>query len=175
MTTIYVYENSGSIKDLICSTLCNFRINLVDNHISSATGNGYELLLLGDYVTDIHTENAIILLGGDYYTVKFRPRFDSVIICDASNGLQISALSKLSNNVITCGGDKSIISYTSCTQENVVVSLNRCITALSGRVIEPLEIPIKLQGSANLYDVMAVTALRLLLDDCNSDIGELYK
>ena len=45
----------------------------------------------------------------------------------------------------------------------------------SGKKIQPLEIPLQIPDGADIYSVLAFTALRLLLDDYGSeDIGKLY-
>ena len=51
--------------------------------------------------------------------------------------------------------------------------MNREVTAFSGKKIQPLEIPLEIPMGADIYSVIAFTALRILLDDFNSEIGEL--
>lgn len=74
---------------------------------------------------------------------------------------------------VACGlSPTATISFTSETDDTLVVSLNRELVALSGKTIEPLEIPVKKGGSDN-YTLMSFTALRLLLDDFDSELGKL--
>ena len=46
------------------------------------------------------------------------------------------------------------------------------VTTLDGDEIQPFEIPVKRNGAESLYEIMAVTALRLLTGD-NSIIEEV--
>ena len=74
---------------------------------------------------------------------------------------------------VACGlSDTATISFTSETDDTLMVSLNRELTALSGKIIEPLEIPVEKRGADN-YSLMSFTALRLLLDDFDSELGKL--
>ncbi|MFR2154374.1 MAG: hypothetical protein ACLS48_06670 [[Eubacterium] siraeum] len=64
------------------------------------------------------------------------------------------------------------VSYTSITDEEISVSFGRTVTTLGGDEIQPFEIPVKRNGAESLYEIMAVTALRLLTGD-NSIIEEV--
>lgn len=174
MTTIFIYEDGNNLSKLVCEVLSkDFCITVIDKKSAVTYGKGYEILICTN-TEKIQISDSILILGNDYNTIKFCPHMNSVIIANSDNKEQISALSKFSNNVITCGRDKSVISYSSCSGDSILVSLNMSIKALSGRIIEPLEFPISNSISSNLYDIMAVSALQLLLDDYNSEISTLY-
>ena len=64
------------------------------------------------------------------------------------------------------------VSYTSITDEEISVSFGRTVTTLDGDEIQPFEIPVKRNDAESLYEIMAVTALRLLTGD-NSIIEEV--
>ena len=86
----------------------------------------------------------------------------------------MKALKSSGCHTITCGFRKTdTFSYSSLSDDGVVVTLNRELTAFSGKNIQPLEIPVELHKGTDIYSVIAFTALRVMLDDFNSEIGEL--
>lgn len=67
--------------------------------------------------------------------------------------------------VITCGtADDDTLSVSSVGEHKAALSLQRRLITLSGRKIEPCEIPIKSKNTSNLRVFEAVTALLLLSD-----------
>lgn len=67
--------------------------------------------------------------------------------------------------LITCGiSPKNTVSVTSRTAEKLTLSLNRRIRTLSGKLCEPLELPVEVPENADEYDVMAAFAAKLLLE-----------
>ena len=67
--------------------------------------------------------------------------------------------------VITCGtADDDTLSVSSVGEHKAALSLQRRLITLSGRKIEPCEIPIKSKNISNLRVFEAVTALLLLSD-----------
>lgn len=67
--------------------------------------------------------------------------------------------------VITCGtADDDTLSVSSVGEHKAALSLQRRLITLSGRKIEPCEIPIKSKNISNLRIFEAVTALLLLSD-----------
>ncbi|MBQ2420950.1 MAG: hypothetical protein II284_06110 [Clostridia bacterium] len=67
--------------------------------------------------------------------------------------------------VVTCGtADDDTLSVSSVGEHKAAVSLQRRLITLSGRKIEPCEIPIKSKNISNLRVFEAVTALLLLSD-----------
>ncbi|MCL2637466.1 MAG: hypothetical protein FWD48_03765 [Oscillospiraceae bacterium] len=100
----------------------------------------------------------------------------SIVIANSENTQQLERLELLGQRVISCGkSGRDTLSYTSLTYDGIVISLNREITAFSGKKIQPLEIPVKFNTAPdNVYDIIAYTALRLILDDYDSEIGLLY-
>lgn len=67
--------------------------------------------------------------------------------------------------VVTCGtADDDTLSVSSVGEHKAALSLQRRLITLSGRKIEPCEIPIKSKNISNLRVFEAVTALLLLSD-----------
>ena len=98
---------------------------------------------------------------------------DTTAIINADNATQLKAIQKRGIRAVTCGtSTTATISFSSETEEKLTVSLNRGITALSGRTIEPLEFPLE-KEIYNRYPLMSFAALRIILDDFDSELGKL--
>lgn len=149
-------------------------VNLNDKGIAQI-GKGYDVLLYSsDKTKEIEVDSAIVILKED---CTFCPKIvskNSVIIAFSENEKQISSLAKITQPTITCSGQKSTISFSSNSDDSAVITLNRAIKSLSGRIIEPLEFPISVDGKSSLYSLMALTAVQLTLDDFNSKLGKLF-
>lgn len=177
MTTICICGDNQD--ESFCYLLKNslsetYRITYVKNNSIYRWGQGYELLALDFFeYKEIQAENLVFLLKKSYVP-SFPFPDDSTIIACSENEEQIKALKNCSAHIITCGfGKTDSFSYSSLSFDKVVVSLNRELTAFSGKKIQPLEIPSEIPVGADIYSVIAFTALRVLLDDYNSEIGEL--
>lgn len=174
-------DKDPSITDGIKASLSHsYQITHIKGSSISRCGSGYEILLFEhDTLSELDISECIVLMknGGK---IPALPRFPerSIVIADSQNSEQIGALHSLTSSVITCGsGKRDTVSYTSFTEDGMVVSLNRSIKAFSGKQIQPLEIPIKFTkepSSEKIYNCTALIALRLVLDDYDSDIGFLF-
>lgn len=177
MTSIFICgeEQDESFRYLLQELLSEtYRITYVKNKSVYQWGKGYELLALdmSEY-KEIRTENPVLLLKKNCVPDTVFPDSATVIAC-SENEEQIKALKSCNAHIITCGfGKTDSFSYSSLSDDRVVVSMNREVTAFSGKKIQPLEIPLEIPIGADIYSVIAFTALRILLDDFNSEIGEL--
>lgn len=135
-------------------------------------GGGYELIVMDSVNPRIGIKGGILLMKENGNIPDTLPT-DITAIINGDNEKQIKAIQKLGVRTVTCGfNTTATISFSSETEEQLTVSLNRSITALSGKVIEPLEIPIEKENFSN-YSLMSFEALRLLLDDFDSELGKL--
>ena len=180
MTTIIVVgdvddcEIEGYIKSELAKS---YQVTYIKENVIEKSGEGYELLVLDLPVLEgVSLPECIIMMkaNGIPPMVSYPER--SIIIANSENPRQLAALKSLNNSVISCGNQKwDTISYSSYTSDSIMLSLNREITAFSGTQIEPLEIPLEFSKEPhNIYNLLSFTALRLLLDNFNSEIGELY-
>lgn len=152
----------------------NYRVTYISDNSVYQWGSGYELIAADfDGYCHISAENPVFLLKKDCVP-NFSFPADSTVIAFSENERQLSALKNQPIHPIICGFVKTdSFSYTSLSDEKIVVSLNREITAFSGKKILPLELPFAIPKEVDLYSVIAFTALRIMLDDYNSEIGEL--
>lgn len=162
-----------TVERLLTGTLSEtYEITYIRKDSIIRRGSGYRLLCAELSEPKIEgIKNPLILAKKDAVIPSKLPR-DSIAVINADSAMQLSAIEKSRINAVTCGlSPTATISFSSESDNMLVVSLNRSLTALSGRVIQPLEIPIR--KTADSYTLMSITALRLLLDDFDSELGRL--
>lgn len=175
MTNIFVIGSmfDNEIESLIKSRLSkNYSITYIKENSFIEIGKGYNLIIFESERPVINNAFGIILLKENGIIPDDISENVTAII-NADNEEQLKSVKKNHIRAITCGTcNKSVISFTSETEDTLMISLNRGLTALSGKEIEPLEIPTE-KGGASRYSLMSYIALRLLLDDYNSELGKL--
>ena len=176
MTPIFVIgnRNDHTLGRLICSSLaCTYNVTYISGSRYSVQGSGYELVCFDCENPFIEgAENAIVIAKKEAALPEDMPAGFTVIF-STENSAQLDAVRKSRVFALDCGfSPLSTISFSGSSEEKLVISLNRSITALSGKKIQPLEIPVNKQG-ADTYTLMSFTALRLLLDDFESELGKL--
>lgn len=178
MTTVFICGNpaDNTLEELMSRKLSeSYRITYIKKGNIWQKGCGYEITAV-DFTRyeSISVEHPLLVLKKDALC-DFSLTESSTIIACADNSRQINLLKNCDGHILTCGySPRDTFSYSSLAENTVTVSLNREITALSGKKIQPLEIPLEIPAGADIYSLLAFTALRLLLDDFNSEIGNLY-
>ena len=168
MTDIIVIDSEESLSLLIAETLSrSFSVRFYNMNSMYLSGEGDAVnLWRTDSLHGLVTDDCIVVMGENTAAIPRLIPDTAVIIANALNKEQM-------NNVITCGNlIMDTVSYTSITDEEISVSFGRTVTTLDGDKIQPFEIPVKRNGAESLYEIMAVTALRLLTGD-NSIIEEV--
>jgi len=179
MTVVYIIgkDKDKGLEELILSQLTkSYRVTYIKNKSLVQEGSGYEIVV-ADFseLKSLYVAECIIIMKSGGIVPEIPLPEKSIIIVNSENAEQLAALKSAKQSVITCGaGEKDTLSYSSFTADSIVISLNREITAFSGRKILPLEIPVKFDKEPrDVYSPIAFTALRLILDDFNSDLGGL--
>jgi len=180
LTTVFFVggaEDSG-LESLVKSNLTNtYSVTYIKETSVSRLGKGYDILVIdAPHLGVIELNESIIVMKAFGNVPCSALPEKSIVIANSENPEQLNVLEAIDCRVITCGnGKRDTLSYSSLTYDGIVISLNREITAFSGRKIQPLEIPVKFTYEPdNVYDTIAYTALRLILDDYDSEIGLLY-
>lgn len=178
MTDIIIIDKNSRLCNYAVQVLSNsYFVRVTDGKYLMQKGSGYLLdIIRTENIAEINSESCAVILGEyeEYREIKI----DSTNLYIIANSLcdsQIASLKGCVYPVITCGS-KSVdaVSFTSIDDDNVTVSLNRNIIALSGRCVQPLELPVQYSNDESLYNILAVTALRILLDDFDSELGRLF-
>jgi hypothetical protein len=180
MTTVFLIGEREDIglESLIKNNLSNtYSVTYIKDGAVSRLGKGYNLLVIDTPRLELAELSECIVIMKDFGEVPAVSLPEkSIVIANSENTQQLERLESLGQRVISCGkNNRDTFSYTSLTYDGIVISLNREITAFSGKKIQPLEIPVKFNTAPdNVYDTIAYTALRLVLDDYDSEIGLLY-
>ncbi|HBI52253.1 MAG TPA: hypothetical protein DDX72_05675 [Ruminococcaceae bacterium] len=158
------------IRDILAKT---YRIVYIRENMLNESGAGYELVCFDCRSPELIGLSAPVIVAKRSAVIPARLPANSTVIVNADNSEQIEAVRKSGAFAVECGfSPTSTVSFTSESEDKLVISLNRSVTALSGRQIQPLEIPVSKHG-ADDYTLMSFTALRVLLDDFNSELGAL--
>ncbi len=177
MTDIFLLGDArdGRLGSLIRKRLsATYRITYVTPDCFLRTGQGYELLFYDGNPSEIDGAKGAVLVFKQDGALPERLPSDCTAIISADSEAQRKAVQERNLSTIACGvSDTATVSFSSETDETLVVSLNRELTALSGKKIQPLELPVRKEGMDN-DTLMRFTALRLLLDDFDSELGKLY-
>ena len=176
MTLIFIIggREDTAEESLIKNTLSGtYRTVYVKGETLDVRGVGYELVFLDcERPVICGAENAVVIAKKNAVLPDKLPE-NCTVIFDADDRSQIDTVCRNGVFAVDCGfSHTSTVSFSSESESTIVVSLNRSIRALSGREIQPLEIPVPKHG-ADDYSLMSFTALRLLLDDFDSELGEL--
>jgi hypothetical protein len=179
MTIVSIIGKSTdkTLEEIILSQLSKtYRVTYIKNKSLVQTGHGYEIAITDfSELKSLYLPECIVIMKSGAIVPEIPLPEKSIIIANSECLEQLTALKKTNLNVITCGAnEKDTLSYSSLTGDSIVISLNREVTAFSGRKIQPLEIPLKLPKiPKDVYYPIAFTALRLVLDDFNSELGNL--
>lgn len=114
--------------------------------------------------TDLKLKNGIALIIDD--TERFEGQvFPKGIIgiCEDSNQKALKLFEKSKIPVISCGmNSKNTVTLSSLNSDTLFASLQRTVTDITGKEIEPEEFRIKLKKSYRPFSVMASAAVLLL-------------
>lgn len=179
MTTIFILGNkSDNVFELLFKKILAgaFSLTYFNRHSVEQLGEGYEISVFDlDTACQINVKKPIVLLKSAFAPRSLRLPDNATVIACSESERQMKLLEKCHGQVITCGfRENDTFSYTSIKSDSIVISLNREITALSGKKIQPLEIPLEIPKEADIYSLIAFNALRLMLDDRKSKLRGLY-
>ena len=163
-----------ALETLIVNVLAKtYRILYIKGNRISGFGTGYELICFDSRSPVTKGIGTPVIIAKRSAVLPTELPENSTVIINADNRSQIEAVRRSGTFAVECGfSPTSTVSFSSESDDKLVISLNRSVTALSGRQIQPLEIPVSKHG-ADDYTLMSFTALRLLLDDFNSELGAL--
>ncbi len=105
-------------------------------------------------------EDILFVFGenADSSLIKEIPENSDVIV-SSDNKKVLEILSDKNVNVITCGGAKDTIGYSSNSDDEIVVSVQREIFSYGGKKCEPFEIPLKKLPEETEYSAMAYVGI----------------
>ncbi len=163
--------NDYSIEEALVDKLSkHYNIFQINRKNSCQKGIGDALLFFdSENSEELISESCMIVFdeGADFKIPDIKCK-KIVAVVRSEDKAVISELSKFEIPVLTCGPfQKDTFTYSSVTEEKFVVSLQRAITSLSGRVIEPFEVPIEKKENESLFCVLSYAAILAQFDDYN--------
>lgn len=162
-------ESSSSIKLELMNKLSeNYSILWIEKKNCIEFGEGKPLIFINSKdFKKLDTKNCILVFDEDAKLNISDINLKNIIaIVNSSSTNQISELSKLNIPVITCGASqKDTFTYSSYTEDEVSVSLQRSFSSQAGKIIEPFEVPVNNMVNNSIYSVLAYIAIRAEFDD----------
>lgn len=162
----YIGDDSSTVfRDNLLARLGeNFHVFYADKKLSYEKGKGNSILVLNAKITKELLINSCILVFAENAKITV-PKIvceNITAIVNSTSTAQIKALAKLGIPVITCGNSqKDTLTYSSVTDDGIVVSLQRSIKSLLGNTIEPLELPITNSDNLDIYSGLASVGIYL--------------
>lgn len=143
-------------KNMGASLIENFnQINTSDKTVS--------LLISIDSIPNSDVENTITVFDSSYKGKASNINGISVVAACCDGALKSMAMSDCTG--ITCGTSPlDTLSIASCEEGKMLISLQRELQTLSGRVIEPCDISVKTEEPVHIYPTLAACAVLLLCD-----------
>lgn len=109
--------------------------------------------------------DGIITVFDSGYKGEVKGGVQGTVVLAACCERAIKSIAGTNITAITCGTNPlDTLSIASCGSGYTLVSLQREIRTLSGRVIEPCDISIKTEDKAHIYSILATCAVMLLSD-----------
>ncbi len=154
--------NNSIRQDVLNKLKQNFTIFWVDNKYSFEEGNGQTIAVLNSKNFKELKTNKCLLIFDDNAGMNV-PEItceNIVAVVNSSNSFLIKELGKIGVPVLTCGSSqKDTFTYSSFSENEIVVSLQRAIATLSGKIVEPFEIPVNHSEDSSIYSVLAYIAI----------------
>ncbi len=165
----------GDLKSEFAKTLTTYLSNITPLSVLGSKvvlDNSKDVsleLILSDTLEEINSADTVLMLTKNADLSKLKHISDKVaVIVDSENNLHTSYLSKFKINAVTCGlHSKDTVTFSSKTEDMVVVSLQRSLKAVDNAVIEPMEIPCKIKGEYDDYSILSFVAMLILLNMLN--------
>ncbi len=137
----------------------------VNSNGISKKGSGKELMLVSyPEKCRINADTVLVILGDECKSVPSEIN-DGIFIINSKNKRQAELLNGQNYLAITCGASpKDTITYSSRTDDETVLSLQRSVKTLSGKTTEPFELPVNTSVNESVFATLASQAV-LIIDD----------
>lgn len=136
-------------KNRIYSTCCNPKFIIYENKT----------------VPRINTANSIIIFKNNFYVNKNSSIKSCIPILDSQNTNAVQFLKNNFSIAITCGLSlRDTLCPSSINFPNNIISLQRDILTISGKVIEPHDFKVTLKKSMPMFNILSLCGILLLSD-----------
>lgn len=164
MTAVFVGKGvNGAFRQTVLKILKEktevFEIS--DAQIEKTSPQNSLIVIFKSEPCSINVSGAAIFLNKNEKTAISGERY---LIFDSSNPSDIETAKNSGGEVITCGLSlRDSVTFSSLTEENCVISIQRSITRFDGKKTEPCEIPCKITSADDKYAVLCANLLIVLL------------
>lgn len=111
------------------------------------------------------TAQGILILGSRLCNKPFLIPEQFIPVFDSANDRAVRLLTRSHRNGISCGcAPQNTLSLASLSDTQAVISLQRSLVTLSGRILEPRDLTVQLRRPHELFELMAACAVLLLTD-----------
>lgn len=132
-----------------------------DNQIEKTAPQNALTVIFKSEIPRVSVSGAAVFLNQSKTAEILGERY---LIFDSSNPADIQTAKNSGGEVITCGLSlRDSVTFSSLTDENCVISIQRSIRRFDGGKIEPCEIPCKMCTSDDKYAVLCSNLLLILL------------
>ena len=166
MTTVVLCGKNGEkISDEICKMLSsNGIIRICDNIVTQNCNTPKFCIIECKNPKELQLSEAVIVVVG---TIMYKNNItlkgkNIVGIVYSSDKAALQLFKDTNISVITCGmAEEDTISLSSIKDDSAIVSINRKIKSLKGKIIEPQEHKLNINAPLNDYSLLVATALVL--------------
>lgn len=125
------------------------------------------LVIDSKHIHQVQAQRSIVIFKDNFkLSHKICIHKDAVVVVNADNRRIIDMISEYDIQVATCGlSAKNTFTLSSNQEDSVVVALQHSIRTLNGKMIDPMEIPVKNTNKLDNFTILATVATLILTDN----------
>lgn len=142
-------------------------IQIYEN-VFEQTGDVCDYLVIDSkHIHNIQAKSSIVIFKDNFNAnQKICIHKDAIVVVNADNKRIIDLISEYDIQVATCGlSAKNTFTLSSNQEDSVVVALQYSICTLNGKIIDPIEIPVKNTHKLDHFTILASVATLILTDN----------
>lgn len=166
MTFIEVLGNNFFVLEELKNYLKSYNPSILEKDKLTVSSTD---LFISDGKIQCDCKNKILVFCGGKYKSNIIVPKGSICICKGNDKNAISALLNKDITVVTCGMNKNNTVTFSSLNTSYLISLQREITSVNGKTVEPFEFPSIFKGE-DTASLLILNALVLVLDKLEKNI-----
>lgn len=169
MTGIVFYGKKSERKTRLFTGLLSQLGSVVyvsDDKLSGASEQQPDFLVLEtNTAAEINFENTIVVFRDEFDAERLQKLHpNATAIVNSQNMRAIELIKKIGVKAVTCGhSSKDTITFSSYTDDTIVISIQRAMQAMHGDEVEPFDLPVRIQSKIDLYSVLSFAGALVLL------------
>ena len=154
-----------NFKETVCKLLEKYvkALSVSEKEIYFSGFDKCEIICaFGRGLKEIIADDAVVFLNNCLSPIRISN--ERYCVLDSLNQNDLTLAQKSRGEVITCGlSTRDTLTFSSCTEENCVISLQRQIRRFNGSIAEPFELPINCEKHDDRYAILCASLLLILL------------